>query len=804
MKQVHTVCPYCGVGCGLACQVDEERHEIVAVNGVPDHPVSQGFLCVKGKTSHELAKHPDRLTEPLKRAKGTGEFTPVSWDQAITEIAEQLLEIRRIYGPDSIAFFSSSRCTNEENYLVQKLARIVIDTNNIDNCARLCHSTTGVGLSQNLGSGVMTNSINDLEEADCILIFGANSTEAHPLIGKRILNAKKRGAFIVVIDPRRTLTARKADIHLQLRPGTDSALINGFIKTIIDRQLHDSTFIADRTLGFTNLAWTVREYTPELVEEITGVPQDLFLKAALRYGEADKGCICYGMGITQHATGVENTVNLCNLAMLTGNFGRPGTGVNPLRGQNNVQGAGDMGVLPDCYPGYRVITGGTAAEMNEFWGVTTVPSRFGLTSTETMEAIPEKVRALYIIGENVALSHPMLHEIRRLLQQLDLLVVQDIFPTETSCYADYILPAACWIEKDGTFTNTERRIQRIRKVLEPPGNALPDHEIICRLAAALGDHEHFQYATPEEVFAEIRRVVPQYAGVTYERLEPFGLQWPVDEVHPQGCTVLHEHRFSTSDGLGRFYPIYYNPPREKTDELYNFILLTGRTLMDYNTRTMTGRVPSLTRKVRDPRLEIHPWDAEAIHVQEDDPVRIRSRIGEIKARVMITEDIRPGCVFMPFHYKEIPVNYLVIPHLDFLAKIPAFNVTPARVEFDTELAALARDHEELVPDKDNILAAFIYTCMIQLGWSPVVTSLGVDHHTYTFRHRENGQELEIDAQRQGPALDLAFKLRGQATSIQKAFNMEQYVNDSLEIINRDALRHLIRETYHTLSMASNS
>ncbi|MBN1761715.1 MAG: formate dehydrogenase subunit alpha [Methanomicrobia archaeon] len=793
-RRVQTVCPYCGVGCGLDCEVDETSNEIVTVNGIPEHPVSSGFLCIKGKNSHELVTHPDRLTRPLKRTRGSKEFTPLSWDQALTEIAEKLVELRDIYGPDSIAFFSSSRCTNEENYLVQKLARTVIGTNNIDNCARLCHSTTGVGLSQNLGSGVMTNSINDIENADCILVFGANSTEAHPLIGKKVLNAKKRGAFIVVVDPRRTLTAKKADLHLQLRPGTDSALINGFIKVIIDRKLQDSEFIATRTLGYTNLSWTVREYTPEVVEEITGVPRDIVLEAAQRYGEAENGCICYGMGITQHATGVENTVNLCNLAMLTGNFGRPGTGVNPLRGQNNVQGAGDMGVLPDCFPGYRVISGDSATEMSRLWGVSSVPSRYGLTSTETMEAIPEKVRALYIIGENVALSHPMLHEIRRLLQQLDLLVVQDIFPTETTQYADYILPAACWVEKEGTFTNTERRIQRVRKVVEPPGEALPDLQIIIRLAEALGDNEHFRYSTPEDVFDEIRTIVPQYSGVTYELLEPFGIQWPVDEEHPDGCTVLHEQHFSTSDGLGRFYPIYYNPPRERIDELYNFIMLTGRSLVDYNTRTMTSRTPSIAKRVKDPHLEIHPWDADSIHVQEDDPVRIRSRIGEIKARVTITEDIRPGCVFLPFHYKEVPVNYLVIPHLDFLAKIPAFNVTPARVEFDTEVAALALDHEELVPDKDNILAAFIYTSMIQSGWSPVVTSLGVDHHYYTFKHREDGREIELDAQRQGPNLSVSFKLPDDDSPIQKSLNMDTYVNDSLEIINKDALRHLLRSS----------
>ena len=437
MKRVGTVCPYCGAGCGLECEADVDKNRIVNVKGVTEHPVSEGFLCVKGRTSHEWVTHPDRLTKPQKRIKGSKEFIPISWDQAFEEIAEKLLELRKIYGPDSIAFFSSSRCTNEENYLVQKLARTVIGTNNVDNCARLCHSTTGVGLSQNLGSGVMTNSINDIEEADCILIFGANSTEAHPLIGKKVLQARKKGAFIIVIDPRRTLIAKKADLHLQIMTGTDSALINGFIKAIIDLKLQDSEFIENRTLGYTNLSWTVREFTPKVVEEITGVPQDKFLEAVQRYGKAEKGCICYGMGITQHATGVENTVNLCNLAMLTGNFGRPGTGVNPLRGQNNVQGAGDVGVLPDCFPGYRVIAGASATELSTIWGISTVPSRFGLTSTEAMEAIPEKLRALYIIGENVALTHPMLHEIRSLLQQLDLLVVQDIFPTETTKYADY-------------------------------------------------------------------------------------------------------------------------------------------------------------------------------------------------------------------------------------------------------------------------------------------------------------------------------------------------------------------------------
>jgi formate dehydrogenase alpha subunit len=796
MKKVYTVCPYCGVGCGLECEVDEDKNEIIEVTGVPEHPVSNGFLCVKGRSAREWVHHLDRLTKPLKRTKESKEFIPLSWDSAITEIAEKLLDTRRIYGPDSIAFFSSSKCSNEENYLLQKLARTIIGTNNVDNCARLCHSTTGVGLSQNLGSGVMTNSINDIEKADCILIFGANITEGHPLIGKKVLKAQKQGAFIVVIDPRRTLIAKKADLYLQIKPGTDSALVNGFIKAIMDHKLHDFTFIENRTLGYTNLSWTVRGYTPDVVEEITGVAQNAFLEAAQRYGNAEKGCILYGMGITQHVTGVENTVNLCNLAMLTGNFGRPGTGVNPLRGQNNVQGAGDMGVLPDCFPGYRVITGESATEMSRIWGVSAVPSRYGLTSTETMEAIPEKVRALYIIGENVALTHPMSHEIRRLLQELDLLVVQDIFPTETTQYADYILPAACWAEKEGTFTNTERRIQRVRKVVEPPGEALPDWVIIVRLAEALGDTENFQFSTPEAVFEEIRRVVPSYSEATYETLEPFGMQWPVDRAHPDGCCILHEKQFSTSDGLGRFYPVFFNPPREKTDELYTFTLLTGRTLVDYNTRTMTGRTPSLSKQVKQISLEIHPWDADSIHVKEADPVRIRSRIGEIKAGVKVTEDILPGSVFLPFHFKEVPVNCLVLPHLDFLAKIPAFNITPVRVEFDTELAALALDHEEIVPDKDNILAASIYTSMLQFGWSPVVTSLGIDHHSYTFRHRDDGREIMIDAQRQGPDLNVSFKLKddnkGVPAQTSLKLKMDSYVNDSLEIINTDSLRHLLR------------
>jgi formate dehydrogenase alpha subunit len=793
MRTVQTVCPYCGAGCGLSCDVQEESNEIIDVRGIPEHPVSHGTLCVKGKTAHEFVRHPDRLTRPLKQLRDSREFVPIAWDQAIQEIAAKLFELRKIYGPDSIAFFSSSRCTNEENYLVQKLARVVIGTNNLDNCARLCHSTTGVGLAQNLGSGVMTNSIADIEEADCILIFGSNTTEGHPLIGKKVLNAQKRGASVIVVDPRRTTIAKKADLHLQLKPGTDSALINGFIKAIIERNLQEDAFIASRTIGYTNLAWTVREYTPDAVAAITGVPQAIFTEAMTRYAEAERACILYGMGITQHTTGVENTVNLCNLAMLTGNFGRPGTGVNPLRGQNNVQGAGDMGVLPDCFPGYRVITGETAAEMNLLWGVASVPSRFGLTSTETMEAIPEKIRALYIIGENVALTHPMLEEIRRMLQELDLLVVQDIFPTETTPYADYILPASCWVEKEGTFANTERRIQRVRKVVEPPGEAMPDWKIMCQLAEALGDHEHFRFGEPEAIFEEIRRVVPQYAGATYERLEPFGLQWPVNDAYPTGCTVLHESQFSTSDGLGRFYPIYYNPPREKADELYNFILLTGRTLADYNTRTMTSRASTIAKHVKLPALEIHPWDAASIHAQDGDPVRIRTRIGEIRCRIKITEDILPGCIFLPFHFKEVPVNFLVIPHLDFLAKIPAFNITPTHVELDTELAAMALDHETVVPDKDNILAAFIYMSMIQAGWSPVVTSLGVDHHAFTFQHREDGQEIMIDAQRQGPNLSLSVTgTDGAALQRSLQLPMDTYVSDNLEIINRDSLRHHLR------------
>ncbi len=670
LRKITTICPYCGVGCAIDYFVKDNR--IIYARGSPEG-VNRGYDCIKGRFGWEFVHSKERLKKPL--IKRNGKFVEVSWDEALEYIASRLKEIRERYGSDSIAGFSSAKCTNEENYLFQKFMRAVIGTNNVDHCARLCHASTVVGLMKVFGAGAMTNSLEDLMKAELFFIIGSNTTHAHPVMGTMIKNAVKKGAKLIVADPRDTEIAKYADVHLRHKPGTDIALINGMMHVIIEYDLVDWNFVKNRTEGFEKLKSVVEKYTPEYVERITGVPAKDIIRAAILYA-THRAAIIYAMGITQHIAGTGNVASLANLALLTGNVGKEGSGVNPLRGQNNVQGAGDMGALPNMLPGYVKLSAVQVENFERIWG-TSIPKEPGLTVVEVMNAIREgKVKALYIMGENPAVSDPNQSHVIEALNNLEFLVVQDLFMSETAQYADVVLPAAASLEKEGTFTNTERRVQLLRKVIEPPGEAKPDWWIIMQLARKLG--HNWSYSSPRDIFEEIRKLVPQYRGITYERIEKFGIQWPCpDEKHP-GTKILHVDRFPTPTGLARFAPYEHIPPVEEPDEDYPFIMTTGRTYEHFHTGTLTRRIEGFNTLVPEAFVEIHPVDAEKLGIREGDCVEIESRRGKIRVRAKI-RGIREGVVFVPFHFAESAANLLTSDKLDPESKIPEFKVTAVRL-----------------------------------------------------------------------------------------------------------------------------
>lgn len=674
LRPVTTVCPYCGVGCNLVLKVDDGGRRVVRVNGarVENTPNPAGQTCVKGRFAHEFISHPDRLTTPLIR-EGEG-FREAGWDEALRVVARGLSNVVSSYGPDAVGGLSSARCTNEENYLMQKFMRAVIGTNNVDHCARLCHASTVAGLGAAFGSGAMTNSLDDLAEADVIFVIGSNPTENHPVIGSMIKSAIAQKSRLIVADPRHLELSEMADVAIQQRPGTDVALINGFLHVILRDGLEDEDFIQKRTENLEAVREVVAEYTPDRVEEITGVPARDIERAARMYGSAQSASIYFAMGITQHHTGTDNVLALANLAMVTGNIGRPGTGVNPLRGQNNVQGACDMGALPNVYPGYQPVTDDRArTKFSEAWKTSLSPEP-GLTVVEMLNAAGDEIRALYIMGENPFLSDPDQNHVIEALRSLDFLVVQDIFLTETAEFADVVLPAASFAEKDGTFTNTERRVQRVRQALPAPGLALPDGDILIELAKRL-DHD---LGSPEfeDVMREVATVTPSYSGIVPERLH-LGLQWPCpDEEHP-GTPILHTAEFTR--GLGHFTPTAFIPPAEEPDEDYPFVMMTGRMLYHYHTGTMTRRSTPINEKEPDGYAEVNDEDARRLGIVEGDEVRINSRRGTIEAPARIGDTVPPGHIFVPFHYAESPANRLTGTTLDPVAKIPELKVTAVNV-----------------------------------------------------------------------------------------------------------------------------
>ncbi len=542
------------------------------------------------------------------------------------------------------------------------------------------------GLVTAFGSGAMTNSVPEFEETDCFLITGSNTTEAHPLIATRVMRAQKRGAKVIVVDPREIQIAKLADLHLQQRPGTDVAWLNGMMHVIIQEDLYDHAFVEERTEGFEELRATVAEYTPARVQNITGIPATDLEAAARLYATAERGAILYAMGITQHTTGVDNVVSCANLAMLTGNVGKPGTGVNPLRGQNNVQGACDLGGLPNVYSGYQAVTNeAVQTKFQEAWGHA-APTRVGLTVTEMMEAAYHgDLRALFVLGENPMVSDPDINHVRTALERCEFLVVQDIFPTETAQLADVILPGTTFVEKDGTFTGTDRRIQQIQQAIEPLGDSRPDWAIIADLAQRMNGQAHaapfasWTYEAPGQIMDEIAALTPIYGGANYQRLEQEGfLQWPVPTTDHPGTPYLHKGRFSR--GLGHFSQVEFKEPAEAPDEEYPLTLTTGRIMFHYHTGSMTRRSEKLDQEVPEGYVEISPEDADRIGLGKSEPVRVISRRGEIHTKAWITRRVPPGTVFIPFHFAEAAANILTNPAVDPIAKIPEYKVAAVRIE----------------------------------------------------------------------------------------------------------------------------
>ncbi len=678
VKYVPTTCPYCGTGCGLNLVVKDGK----AVGVSPWHrsPVNDGKLCPKGNFAYEFVHSGDRLTKPLIR-KGE-ELVEAGWDEAYDLIAKSFKKFK----PDEVACLSSARVSNEENYLMQKFARTVLRTPHIDNCAHLCIAPTLVGLTGAFGSGAMTQSVADIAQAKSILIIGSNTFEQHPLVGRRIVQAKRNGAKIIYADPRYTPTAKHADLYLPFAPGTDVALLNGFMQHIIRNGWENKEFIGNRTRDFEKLKAAVMQEKNSLasVSKLSGVPEKDLATAAEWMAKSGGNAIIYSLGMNQHTTGVDNVRAIADLQMLTGRVGRPGTGVCALRGPNNLQGACDMGALPDMYPGYQAVTPENRKKMADAWHAEVPEGKAGYSVTDLIGVLADKpgtVKALYIMGENPMLSTPDLHRVEKGLKSLEFLLVQDIFLTETAALAHVVLPAACFAEKDGSVTNTERRVQRWRKAVNPPGEAKPDWQILCELAGKMGAAKQFTYKGTEEIFAEIAKVTPQYAGMSYARLEkPESLHWPCPAADHPGTPILHGEKFATPDGLGVFAPVEWRAPAEVPDKEYPLALTTGQCLWQFHTGTMTRRSEDLEREAPAGWIEIHPEDAAGLGIADGEMVRAVTKRGQIEIPARVTPEIRKGVTFIPVHYAESAANVLTNSAPDPVSKVPEFRAGAVRVE----------------------------------------------------------------------------------------------------------------------------
>ncbi|MBV8087675.1 MAG: formate dehydrogenase subunit alpha [Chloroflexi bacterium] len=649
ITRIETTCPYCGVGCGIKADVTADNR-IMRVDDQPINDSSQGMLCVKGRFGFEFVNHPDRLTRPL--IKRNGAFEEASWDEALDLVADKFVEYRGAFGA-----LASAKATNEDGYAIQKFARSVMDTNNIDHCTRLCHSPSVHAMLKSLGSGATSNSYADYENAGCLMVVGSDSSSNHPVVTVRFRRAVKRGAKLIVVNPKWTELNYYADIWLQQLPGTDVALFNAMAYVLLDEGLADMDFIRERTEGFEEWAAAVREYSPKVASRITAVPEELIVQAARTFARPpfNGSCMIWGMGVSQHSNGTANAHSVINLALAAGMAGKPANGISPLRGQNNVQGAGDAGCVPDNLPGYQALTDANRAKFRQAWGTMTDRSA-GLTVTGMVQAADKgELKAMYVVGENPFLDEANLSHAKHAMQKLDFLVVQDIFMQETAQAADVVLPAASFAEKEGTFTNSERRVQRVRPLIPPIGNARPDWDITCDLARRvckrLGlDQRQFEFASAAEIFDEMARVTPILAGLSHARLDrEGGIQWPCPAPDHPGTPNLYTDAFPLPGGKAVLTPVRQGPAAaELPDDDFPLILNTGRVLYHWHGGTITSRVEGLMDLVPVVELTINPVDAETYGIRPRGQARATTRRGSIVCRARISEEVRRGEVFMPF------------------------------------------------------------------------------------------------------------------------------------------------------------
>lgn len=677
LKAVDTICTYCGVGCKLTMFVDEATNTIRYVKG-GDSPVNQGMLCVKGRFGFDFIGSEERLTTPLIRKDGW--LQPASWEEAIQLVASKFSGIKQDFGSNALAGFSSAKTTNEDNYAFQKFVRRELGTNNVDHCARLCHASSVTGLEASLGSGAMTNDIPSIKHSDVIFIIGSDTTSAHPIIASHIKQAiRHHGARLIVADPKRVDMAEHAELYMAHRPGTDVMLLNGVMQQIIKNGWYDQEYIEERVDGFDTLLQEVMSpaYNLDKVELVTGVKAEDIQAMARMIGTADRTAVYYSMGITQHTTGHDNVRSIANLQLLCGNIGIEGGGINPLRGQSNVQGACDMGALPNSFPGYQKVYNPIVRQKFAIeWNAPNLPSEQGLTLTEIIDAACHRdVRGMYIMGENPVLSDPNQAHVIEGLEALDFLVVQDIFLTETAQYADVVLPSCSFAEKAGHFTNTERRVQRVNPVVTAPGEAKEDWWIIQEIANAMGSD--WDYHCVSDITNEIARVTPQYAGLRWEAITPNGVQWPSNKNNPAGTRIMHQTQFTR--GKGQMVGVPFRYAAELPDEEYPLVLTTGRVLEQFHTGTMTRKTKGLDN-LAGPRAMVSVEDAEALGISNGQRLKVSTRRGSIEIDAFVTKRIQKGVVFIPFHFVESPVNRLTTTATDPHAKIPEFKVAAVKVE----------------------------------------------------------------------------------------------------------------------------
>ena len=672
-KEVRTVCTYCGVGCNLEVKVTNDK--VLSIQAPYDAEVNAGHTCLKGRYAFAFYKHPDRLKTPL--IKRNGKFEAATWDEAYDYIVDRMSNIRKEYGADSIAGISSARCTNEENYLMQKFIRAVIGTNNIDGCARVCHSPTALGMQRTFGTGAATNSIADLKYTDCMLVIGANPTEGHPVTGAKLKQQAMKGKTLIVLDPRRTEIAKYAHHHLQLRPGTNVAVLNMMMYYIIKENLEDNAFILNRTEGYEEFRENILKLNIEELEAISGVPREQVRAAAIDYAKANAAMSFHGLGVTEHYQGTYAVMLIADLAMITGNVGKPGCGVNPLRGQNNVQGMADMGVQPYQGAGYLDVTNpNIVKQYADFYG-TPMPNKIGYTIPEMYDsALEGKLKVMWIVGEDVVQSDPNSQKVIKALEALDFLVVQELFMTETSKYADVILPGASFLEKEGTFTNGERRIQRVQKVVEPIGESKPDGQILSEIMNRFG-YPQRPY-TAKGMLEEISQIVPFFAGVRWDELGEQGKQWPVTS-DGKDTKILHQETFKRGKGRFVFRDFIETPELDEYKEQYPFILTTNRVLEHYNSGTMTRRTNNVQIVTEDVLL-INPVDAREQGIQQGQMVKLVSPRGEVQSKAHITDEVKPGVLSTTFHFPELMVNNVTSDTHDTEANCPEYKVVAVRVE----------------------------------------------------------------------------------------------------------------------------